>query len=88
MVESADVVAVTVVPADYQLDGSSPFALDLDRRAIEIELADCDGRRLVDATLGISGDQTAWDRANPPRDRRPPPAAHVGRLVRRALADD
>lgn len=66
LVESADVASVRLVPADYQLDGSSPFALDVSRREVTVELYDADGRRLVDTTLGIPVQQTAWDRARLP----------------------
>lgn len=66
LVESAAVASVALVPADYQLDGSSPFAIGLDRRAIAIELRDDRGRPLVDLSLGIPAEQTAWDRATLP----------------------
>jgi hypothetical protein len=66
IVESADIASIRAVPTDYQLDGSSPFALDLSRREITIELRDAAGRRLVDASLGIPVQQTAWDRATLP----------------------
>jgi hypothetical protein len=79
LVESSDVASVALVPADYQLDGSSPFAIDTNRLGVQVVLADRDGRRLVDATLGISGDQTAWDHATRP--------AIVGRHLVRAYAD-
>lgn len=79
LVESADLAGVAIVPADYELDGTSAFALDLSRLAIQVVLTDGAGRRLVDATLGISGDQTAWDHAKRP--------AIVGRHLVRAWAD-
>ena len=66
LVESAAIASIAIVPADYQLDGSSPFALDLARTDITIELRDAAGRRLVDASLGIPANQTAWDRATLP----------------------
>jgi hypothetical protein len=79
LVESADVANVALVPADYQLDGASPFAIDTNRLGVQVILTDRDGRRLVDASLGISGEQTAWDHANRP--------AIVGRHLVRAYAD-
>jgi hypothetical protein len=66
LVESADVASIAMVPADYQLDGSSPFAVELGRREVAVELRDAGGRRLVDATLGIPVEQTAWDRGTLP----------------------
>lgn len=66
LVESADLATVALVPADYVLDGSSPFAIDVARRDVAIELRAADGRRLVDASLGIAVEQTGWDRATLP----------------------
>jgi hypothetical protein len=64
-VESADLARVALVPADYRLDGQAAFALDVRRPAVQAELLDRRGRRLVDASvvLGEAGArQTDWDR--------------------------
>ncbi|HEU0032906.1 MAG TPA: hypothetical protein VFQ53_19875 [Kofleriaceae bacterium] len=66
LVEAADLASVAFVPTSYQLDGSSPFALDVTRPEITVELRAADGRRLVDATLGMAVPQTAWDRGTLP----------------------
>lgn len=79
LVESADVAEVAIVPAGYELDGRSAFALDLNRRDVEVAVRDRDGRRLVDATLGILDGQSAWDRATV--------AAAIGPQAVRVYAD-
>lgn len=64
--EAADVARVALVPADYELDGRSPFALSTERPLVAAALFDATDRRLVDATLvlGATGaTQLAWDRA-------------------------
>jgi hypothetical protein len=63
IVKSADVARVELVPANYELDGSSPFAFAANRTQMRAALYDGDGRRLVDATLVIGATQTAWDSA-------------------------
>jgi hypothetical protein len=63
IVKSADVARVELVPANYELDGSSPFAFAANRTQMRAALYDADGRRLVDATLAIGATQTAWDSA-------------------------
>lgn len=63
---SADVAAVTLVPASYRLDGHSQFALDTSHADVTIALVDAAGGRLVDTTL-VATDattavtQTGWD---------------------------
>ncbi|MDQ3339301.1 MAG: hypothetical protein M4D80_29405 [Myxococcota bacterium] len=62
LVHSADIARVTLVPAHYELDGKSPFALAANRSELQAQLYDASNRRLVDATLSIAGGtQTAWD---------------------------
>lgn len=66
LVHSADLAQIALVPAHYELDGTSPFALAANRTAMQVALTDAAGRRLVDATLGIGGAtaaQTTWDTA-------------------------
>lgn len=63
LVKSADVARVELVPANYELDGSSPFAFAANRTQMRAALYDKDGRRLVDATLVIGATQTGWDSA-------------------------
>jgi len=64
---SADVAAVTLVPASYRLDGHSPFALDVSHSDVTVALVDAAGRRLVDTSLvatdaaDASLAQTGWD---------------------------
>lgn len=72
IVKSADVARVELVPASYELDGSSPFAFAANRTQMRAALYAADGRRLVDATLVIGATQTAWDGAFLP----PTPGAH------------
>ena len=60
-VTSADVAKLALLPASYQLDGHSPFALDVSRPEVEVALFDASGRRLVDSTLVADATQTAWD---------------------------
>jgi hypothetical protein len=78
-VESADVASVALVPQDYELDGHSPFAIDISRPRVQAIVLDATNRRLVDATLGLDGEQTAWDRVTVP--------ATVGRLSVHVWAD-
>ncbi len=66
-VESAAVANVTLVPASYELDGHSAFAVSASRTQVQAVLVDRDGRRLVDATLGLTGEQTAWDSVTLPQ---------------------
>jgi hypothetical protein len=66
LVKSAEVARVELVPANYELDGSSPFAFAANRTQMRAALYDRDGRRLVDATLAIGATQTAWDSASLP----------------------
>ena len=63
LVKSAEVARVELVPANYELDGSSPFAFAANRTQMRAALYDQDSRRLVDATLVIGATQTAWDSA-------------------------
>ncbi len=66
LVKSADLAQIALVPAAYELDGTSPFALATSRTQVEVALTDAQARRLVDGTLAIGEDgatQTAWDRA-------------------------
>jgi hypothetical protein len=63
LVHSAAVADVQLRPAQYELDGTSPFALAPNRTDVEIAIFDARGKRLVDATLSVAGSQTAWDRA-------------------------
>jgi hypothetical protein len=71
-VASADVDRVVVLPAAYELDGHSAFAIDVDRPAIEAALFDADDNRLVDGSLVIAGSAAspvapvAWDTATLP----------------------
>lgn len=64
VVRSAEIAKVALVPAHYELDGSSPFALAANRTELQVALYDAANRRLVDGTLAIAGaTQTAWDSA-------------------------
>jgi len=60
-VDSAEVARVALVPASYQLDGHSAFALDVSRPAAQVALFDTMNRRLVDSTLVADLTQIAWD---------------------------
>jgi hypothetical protein len=63
-VASADFDHLAIVPANYHLDGTSQYAIDVQRPEIQIALFDESGKRLVDGSLAITGGtQTAWDRA-------------------------
>jgi hypothetical protein len=89
LVESAEVASLALVPADYELDGSSRFAVDLNRREVVVELRDAAGRRLVDLSLGIPAQQTGWDRAIlPARAARHVVAVYADSFGERGLAID
>jgi hypothetical protein len=68
-VSSADLDRVVVQPSAYQLDGHSPFAIDVSRPMVEVALYDADANPLVDGSLAITGagtTQTAWNVATLP----------------------
>jgi len=76
------VAGVALVPANYELDGRSPFAVDRARPLAQVALTDATGRRLVDATVVVGGTgttQDAWDRATLP--------ARAGRVTLELAAD-
>ncbi len=60
-VDSAEVVRIALVPANYQLDGHSSFALDIAHPVAQVALFDATDRRLVDSTLAADVAQSAWD---------------------------
>ena len=62
LVHAAPVARVALLPASYELAGDT-FALAPNRTEVVAALYAADGRRLVDATLAFSAEQTAWDRA-------------------------
>ena len=63
---AATLADIALVPADYELDGHSAFAIDAARPLAQAALVDAQNRRLVDATLVLGGTQTAWDRTTLP----------------------
>ena len=88
---AAPLAGVALVPADYELDGHSAFAVDATRPLVQATLVDAQGRRLVDATLVLGGSgatQTAWDRVTLAAEGRATLDASADSFASRSLAID